>query len=385
MMNKKGLSAIVTVMVLVLIVVAGIVIIWKVIDKTVEEGLNEAKSCYDLIGKIEINSEYTCYDAGEDEMHVSVGVGDVEVESLLIIISDEDSSKSFKLTNELETITNLRNYDWTLQVKIPNKNAGSTYIASEIIETPLEIKLAPVVNGNLCAGDTLTNIGFCSADQCIPNCLCAENLCAGQTCDNECGGNCNGVIEPDCGLNVCGPAPNGCGWANQCGTCTIGTCVSGACSYTLVSLFETGFESPITWTQDWDDNGVTSPYWRLSSTYHSGARAVVSSGYDGGGDLTSDNINVVASGADAIRVEFWYRINTDGTFLLYYYDGGGYRLIDSLGDDLPKNEWLKYNETITDSRYIQDDFRIRFKTVLSSGWITQYVYVDDVNITGIIY
>jgi len=162
MMTKKAMSAIVTVMILILIVLAGTGIIWKVLDKTVDEGLDEAKSCYDVMDKVTVNSEYTCYDSVNDEMYVSVAVGDIEIEGLFIVLAYEDSAVSFELKNDFATVENLRNYNGTIPVKAPGKNAGSTYIASSIPEMPLSIEIAPKLNDNLCNGDTFTNIGFCS-------------------------------------------------------------------------------------------------------------------------------------------------------------------------------------------------------------------------------
>lgn len=162
MKNKKAMSAVVAVMLLIVIVLAGTTIIWKVVNKTVEEGLEGAKSCYDVLDKIEINSEYTCYDFNNKEMHVSVGLGDIEIENLFLVLTNEDSSLSFELSNELETITDLRNYNGTLEVKIPNKNAGTTFIASNVEEMPILIEVAPRVNGELCrAVDSFSEIYAC--------------------------------------------------------------------------------------------------------------------------------------------------------------------------------------------------------------------------------
>ncbi|MCK5624926.1 hypothetical protein KAI04_03740 [Candidatus Pacearchaeota archaeon] len=162
MKNKKAMSAIITIMLLIFIVVAGTAIIWKVLTKTVDEGLEEAKNCYDLIGKVSVNSEYTCYDRANDEMYVSVEVGDISIDELFIVIAYEDSATSFKLTNESTTIANLLNYDITNQIKIPNKNSGSTYIATSIIEFPSSIEIAPKIGDNLCNGELFTDIGFCT-------------------------------------------------------------------------------------------------------------------------------------------------------------------------------------------------------------------------------
>jgi len=161
MMSKKAMSAIIAVMILILIVLTGTGIIWKVVNKVVDEELEETKSCYDIIGKVAVNSKYTCYDSVNDKMHVFIEVGDINIDGLLIVIEDEISSVSFELTNELSDV-GLKNYDGGNLVKVPGKNAGSTYIASNIVEKPLSIKIAPKINENLCEGDTFTNIGFCS-------------------------------------------------------------------------------------------------------------------------------------------------------------------------------------------------------------------------------
>jgi len=162
MMNKKAMSAIIAVMILIVIVLAGTGIIWNIVNKVVDEGLDEAKSCYDLLGKVAVNSKYTCYDMNKNEMYVSIEVGDINIDGLFMVIEDETSSVSFELTNE-PTDVGLKNYDRTSLVKVPGKNTGVTYIATNIIETPLLIKIAPKINGNLCDGDTFTNIGFCSS------------------------------------------------------------------------------------------------------------------------------------------------------------------------------------------------------------------------------
>jgi len=163
MISKKAMSAVIALMVLILIVIAGTVIIWRVLTKTVDESLSEAKSCYDVLGKISVNSEYTCYDGVNDEMHISAEVGDIDIDSLFIVITYEDSSTSFELTNELTTVANLLSYTRANQVKAPSKNSGLTYIATNIVESPSSIELAPMVGGNLCSGETFTDIGFCSA------------------------------------------------------------------------------------------------------------------------------------------------------------------------------------------------------------------------------
>ncbi len=162
MMTKKAMSAIIATMVLILIVLVATGIIWTVLNKTVEEGLEGAKSCYDLLGEVTVNSQYTCYNSINDEMNISIEVGDVNIDGLLIVIAHETSTVDFELTDEFIDVENLRYYNGTVLVKVPGKNAGSTYIASDILEAPLSIQIAPKINDELCEGDSFTNIGFCS-------------------------------------------------------------------------------------------------------------------------------------------------------------------------------------------------------------------------------
>lgn len=161
-MNSKGLSGVVAILIITLITISAAAIIWGVLNKTVDEGLGEAKSCYDLIGKVSINSKYTCYDVANEEMRVSVSVGDIEIEELIIVISGEDSGKTFKLTTELTDVPDVYNYTRGNEVKLPGKNSGATYIISGITEEPVNIELAPTLNNQLCQGEHFSAIGFCS-------------------------------------------------------------------------------------------------------------------------------------------------------------------------------------------------------------------------------
>ncbi len=162
MKSKKGVSTVIAILILILftLLIAGV--IWKIVSKTAEEQLSEAKSCYDLLNKVVINSEYTCYDLLNKKMHVSVEVRDIEIEGLFIVISYEYSSDIFELTNKIRIIENFTNYNETAETRVPNKNSGKTYIASNVIEMPLSIEILPVLNGNRCKGDRFTGIESCS-------------------------------------------------------------------------------------------------------------------------------------------------------------------------------------------------------------------------------
>jgi len=141
-----------------------------------------------------------------------------------------------------------------------------------------------------------------------------------------------------------------------------------------ILLINDGFERPTTF-ELWDDNGITN--WSTSpSIFYSGTRSARAAN-NSEGFLTSDDLDT--SDALSIDVDFWFRkSNTSDTgFTLYYYDGSTYDLIaelDGLGAD---DTWLHYTQTITDTRYLISDFRVRFDATLGGS---EFAYIDDIMI-----
>jgi len=163
--DKRGLSAVVTLMLMVLLVLAATGIIWGIINKTIKEDMGSSKSCYDILGKITLNSEYTCYNNSNNKTLFSINIGDAEIDELIVSITNEGYSTIFELSNEEKTIEGLKNYpDSSENIKLPGKNAGKTYIAENILEKPVKIEIASIIGGKACeTSDSLTNIPSCWA------------------------------------------------------------------------------------------------------------------------------------------------------------------------------------------------------------------------------
>lgn len=164
--NRKGVSAVVITMLMVLLVVAAASIIWVAVNNLVKGGTGSSKSCYDILGKITLNSEYTCYNNSNDRVLFSINIGDAEIDELLVSIANERNSTLFKLSNEETVIANLMYYKGIggNPVKLPGKNAGKTYIATSILEKPLKIEIAAIIKEKACeSSDSLTDIPSCSA------------------------------------------------------------------------------------------------------------------------------------------------------------------------------------------------------------------------------
>jgi len=147
-----------------------------------------------------------------------------------------------------------------------------------------------------------------------------------------------------------------------------------ASNMTLINAesFE-GTWPPMGWTEtnDWNKesdqayNGIYSAYFDGSLFYSSG-------------DLDTPNLD--CSGANAIYVDFWYRDDDLDTndFLLRYYDGSNWDTVSDLGSTTQEDQWLHYQQKITDSQYFVSTFMVRWSGV--SVYSGESAWVDYVTI-----
>ncbi|MCW8966502.1 MAG: hypothetical protein OQK82_07440 [Candidatus Pacearchaeota archaeon] len=164
--SKKAISGIITAVIMIALVMAATAILWGVVNNIVNEQLDEAGSCFDLYDKVTINNRYTCHNTTSDELRFSINVGDIDLSGLLVSVSGDGDSKSFKLTSENLTESYLFNYpNKTLGIALPEKNSGKTFIldlTSVGISKPDLIQIAPIVGSKQCeVSDTLTEIDNC--------------------------------------------------------------------------------------------------------------------------------------------------------------------------------------------------------------------------------
>ena len=142
-------------------------------------------------------------------------------------------------------------------------------------------------------------------------------------------------------------------------------------NYSLISQesFE-GSWPPAGWieTDNWNQES--------QQVYHGSESADFDGG--GSGDLETTELNT--SDASAIYVDFWYRDHRTeaGEFLLQYWNGATWNLINDLGSTTSEDQWLHYIEKITDNQYFVEDFKISWSAVGIDGG--ESVYVDYVTV-----
>jgi len=160
MSNKKGLSGIVAAVIMIALVMAIAGIVWNVVSNLVTEQLADAGTCLDVLGKVNINHEYTCYNHSSNEFLISIGIGDIAIEKLIISVSGSGSSNSYEL-NKTGGSAGLKNYTGGTDVKMPDQNSGLTYRLS-VSGRPDSVRIFPVTGGKQCdATDSATGISSC--------------------------------------------------------------------------------------------------------------------------------------------------------------------------------------------------------------------------------
>ncbi len=147
--GKKGLSGVVSVVILIALTVALVAIVWSVVNNLVNENI-EATSCLDVLNEIEINRLYTCYNSsGSGELQFSISMGEAEIESLLVSIASQGSSNTFRISPAGTDDENLEPFSEGGPVRLPGKNSGLTYrypVSSE----PDLLEISPKVGDTQC-------------------------------------------------------------------------------------------------------------------------------------------------------------------------------------------------------------------------------------------
>ena len=152
--NKKGQSAIIATVLLILLVVATAVIIFSFVISFVKDKLSSG-GCIDIVNKIQIVDDglYTCYnnDAGVENVSVKVRIGDIRIliEGFKIEI-DSVNSKTIEI-KEGSTATGVYAYDdssntYVSPLKLPGDNGAITYQIKHS-EKPNSVNIYPILKG----------------------------------------------------------------------------------------------------------------------------------------------------------------------------------------------------------------------------------------------
>jgi len=151
MKNKKALSGVVTAAILIAITIAAGAIVGTMIKGFVEERLNTAGSCYNILEKVQINEEFTCYNATGQYTQVSLSLAQISPTKVLVALIYDNESKVYSIYAEEKNIEGLTNYPLnTSGVQLPGNESGKTYLIWNIESKPSKIQVAPMMGETQC-------------------------------------------------------------------------------------------------------------------------------------------------------------------------------------------------------------------------------------------
>lgn len=165
MVNKRGISAIVATVLIILITVAAVTVIWAAVLPMVNDRLKSSQNCLDAESNIRLLDEgYTC--RSSDGANVSVQVMHLaevfDLADIQVLVSSGGDTATFEVSNDTTTIVPTGS-----NIPFPGENEKKVYIinTSTISGTLDEVQIAPVVAvGNtekICGTSLSTSLRDC--------------------------------------------------------------------------------------------------------------------------------------------------------------------------------------------------------------------------------
>ncbi len=144
MNNKKGISAIVATVLIILITVAAVTIIWAAIIPMINNQLGKGTVCMDAVSQISLlDNGYTCKNANNVSIQIKHGAKDFDLADVQVLVSSGGSTTSFSLINSTTTLSPSA-MDST---KLPGANEEKVYIINTagISGQISKVAIAPVI------------------------------------------------------------------------------------------------------------------------------------------------------------------------------------------------------------------------------------------------
>ena len=163
-MKNKGLSEVVSTVIMIGLVLLAVTIMWSAVNFLIQGKIDDSKSCFGSFEKVTLEKKYTCVD-DVTKAQFLINIGDVDVDEVLVSITGEEGTSMFKISNEDKEIDGgdlaYLNGVPPQQVKLPSKNSGKTYVYYFGSE-PTSVQIAPIIDGTQCdVSDAVSNLDDC--------------------------------------------------------------------------------------------------------------------------------------------------------------------------------------------------------------------------------
>ena len=165
--NEKGLSTIITTIILIALSMAAVVLVWVFVSGMVKKQISSSESCFGNYNKVTLNAQYTCYErisSTNYSLRFSLSIGNIQVDKVIVSVASASAVNSYGITNIGQNISGLYMYPSGVNnISLPNINSGLSYEATGFTSGIDSIQIAPVIGGNQCdVSDSITEIEDCA-------------------------------------------------------------------------------------------------------------------------------------------------------------------------------------------------------------------------------
>lgn len=152
---KKGLSPIITTILLILIALIAVLFIYSVVVPFVKDTTSRSKMCYATQGQLEINTEsgYTCHyfddSTGKRSANITIkrGVNDAGIEGFIITLAGDGRSKQYKIKDELTDGVVMYGTLLNNSIYLPMVGEERTYSIKTSFSEITYVTVTPIVEG----------------------------------------------------------------------------------------------------------------------------------------------------------------------------------------------------------------------------------------------
>ena len=143
--NKKGISAVVATVMIILITVASVTVVWVAVIPMISDKLDSSTVCLDAVSQIQLLDEgYTCWDDDADTVSIQVkhGSSPLELADIQVLVSSGGDTTMFKVSNDTTTVTPVG-----ANIPLPGVNEEKVYVidTSSVSGDVSSVQIAPVV------------------------------------------------------------------------------------------------------------------------------------------------------------------------------------------------------------------------------------------------
>ncbi|HLC56272.1 MAG TPA: hypothetical protein VJJ23_03495 [Candidatus Nanoarchaeia archaeon] len=152
---KRAVSSVIASVLLILITIAATSVLAFIIIPFVRNSLNEGTNCFQVIDKIEIINEASCYTLSPETSKVKVKAGNINLEGIYLVIEKDGDEVSYEITNN-SIVNDINNRE---ALKLPTSGGGERTYNFNFRSSKAGVGI--IVNEKRCGISDETTLNIC--------------------------------------------------------------------------------------------------------------------------------------------------------------------------------------------------------------------------------